>query len=74
MLNWIDVMDSTRITAMAYDSQTETIYVRFRDDGVEWWYGGCPPHIWEEFSSPATSKGQYIARSLNGHENGRWVG
>jgi KTSC domain len=72
MLDWIPVTGSSRIVAMAYDPTTETIHVRFPNN-VEWWYAACPPHIWEEFSSPNTSKGQYISQVLNGHSNGRSV-
>jgi len=73
ILNWVPVTGSTRVEAIAYDPDTETIYARFHE-GVEWWYGACPPMIWEEFSSPNTSKGQYINQILNGHPNGRHVG
>lgn len=45
-----------------------------RPDGPEWWYGSCPQLTWEEFSSPNTSKGQYINQVLNGHPNGRYIG
>jgi hypothetical protein len=73
MLEWIPVVGSTRIIAMAYDPTAETIYVRFPNN-AEWWYAGCPPHVWEEFSAEATSKGQFIARVLNAHANGSWAG
>jgi len=73
MINWIAVNGSTRIVAEAYDSETETIYVRF-PDGVEWWYAGCPPHVWEEFSAASQSRGQYIAKVLDFKPNGRHTG
>jgi len=73
MLDWIPVGDSTRIVAMAYDELTEVIYVRF-PGGVEWFYANAPRHLWEEFSSPGTSKGQYIHRVLDHHPNGRYAG
>jgi hypothetical protein len=73
MLDWIQVAGSSRIVAMAYDATSETIYVRFPNN-TEWFYAGCPQQIWEEFSGPNTSKGQYISTVLNGHPNGRWVG
>ena len=41
---------------------------------LRWWYGECPPHMWEEFASPATSKGQYIHTTLDGHPKGRFEG
>ncbi len=71
MFDWIPVTDSSRIIAMAFDGDSETIYVRF-PNGKEWWYAGCPRHVWEEFAAPGTSKGQYIAQVLNGHSNGAW--
>lgn len=72
MINWISVQDSSRIIAMAYNSSTETIYVRF-PNGVEWWYGNCPKLVWEDFSAPGTSKGRYIHQVLDHHPNGRLI-
>lgn len=73
MIDWIPVSGSERVVAEAYDPETETIYVRF-PDGVEWWYSGCPPHVWEEFSAPGQSRGQYIKNVLNFKPNGRHAG
>ena len=70
MIRWIDVTDSSRVSAVGYDSDAETIYARF-PDGVEWWYSDCPPHIWEAFTAPGQSKGGYIRRTLDHHPNGR---
>lgn len=70
-MDWTPV-DSSRIAAIAYDPNSETIYVRFKDD-IEWFYAGCPQHIWEEFCSPATSKGRYIHDVLDHHPNGRFM-
>ncbi len=72
MLEWTPV-DSTRIVAEAYDAETETIYVRF-PNGVEWRYEACPPFVWEEFTAPGQSRGQYIAHVLNNKPNGRYSG
>ena len=58
---------------MAYDEGTETIYVRFLRDGVECYYKNCPRSVWEEFSSPATSKGRYIKRVLDTKPYGRLI-
>ena len=69
MLDWIDVVDSERIVAMAYDAATETIYVRF-PNGVEWFYAQCPVTTWEEFG--VSSKGLYIHNVLNYRPNGRF--
>lgn len=72
MLTWTPVADSTRVVAIAYDPDIETIYVQF-PNGVEWYYANCPPIVWEEFSAPGTSKGQYISQILNHHPHGRHV-
>ena len=73
MLEWTPVVGSSRIVAEAYDSATETIYVRF-PKGVEWWYAACPPHTWEEFTALGQSRGQYIYRVLDHKPNGRHAG
>ena len=72
MTDWIPVV-SDWVRAIAYDEPNERILVEFHD-GVRWWYGECPPGIWEEFNSPGTSKGQYIHSVLNGHPYGRHEG
>jgi hypothetical protein len=59
MLEWIDV-DSSAITAIAYDRDAEAIHVRFKNSGAEWRYLACSPAEWNEFSSPSTSKGKYV--------------
>ena len=73
MIKWIPVDGSTRIVAEAYIEETETILVRFCD-GVEWYYSACPPFVWEEFTAPGQSRGQYIARVLNLKPYGPWQG
>lgn len=69
MMQWIDVVDSTRIIAMAYEEESETIYVRF-PNGVEWFYSQCPRQTWEEFQ--VSPKGEYIHSTLNSRPNGRY--
>ena len=73
MINWIEVTDSTRVSAVAYDAEQEIIYVRFKNSGVEWQYANCPPHIWEQFMMPGISKGRFIHDELDNHPNGRVV-
>lgn len=73
MIDWIDVTDSERVVAVAYDSDEETIYVRFKNSGVEWCYRSCPPQIWEQFTLPGVSKGRYIREVLDHHPHGRHV-
>ena len=73
MIEWILVSGSTRIVAEAYDSATETIYVRF-PNGVEWYYSACPPNVWAEFTAPGQSRGTYIHNVLNAKPNDRYAG
>jgi KTSC domain len=73
MIEWTPINGSARLVAEAYDPETETIYVRF-PDGVEWWYSACPRDVWEQFSAPGQSRGQYIATVLNFKPNGRYAG
>ena len=73
MIEWIPVQGSSRIVAEAYNPETETILIRF-PDGTEWSYSACPPAVWEEFTAPSQSRGQYIAQVLDAKPNGRWSG
>ena len=73
LMDWQLITDSSRVSAVAYDSTTETIYVRFQDR-IEWRYGNCPIQVWEAFVSPGTSKGRYIKDVLDDHPKGRHVG
>jgi hypothetical protein len=69
MIDWVPVIGSSWVTAEAYDPESETIYARF-DNGTEWWYSSCPPHVWEEFTAPGQSRGKYIHAVLNYKPNG----
>lgn len=73
MIEWTPVTDSKRVVAEAYVPETETILVRF-PDGVEWAYSACPPDVWEAFTAPGQSRGEFIARVLDAKPNGRWTG
>ena len=73
MIEWIAVSGSSWIVAEAYDPQTETIYVRF-ENGKEWSYSACPPNVWEEFTAPGQSRGQYFHRVLKFKPNARHGG
>lgn len=70
MIDWIPVSGSSRIVAEAYDPDAETIYVRF-PEGVEWYFAACPPDVWERFTAPGQSRGEFIAQILNHKPNGR---
>lgn len=73
MIEWVPVSGSDRVVAEAYDPDTETINVRF-PDGVEWYYAACPPDVWERFTAPGQSRGEFIAHTLNHKPNGRLTG
>lgn len=73
MIEWTPVDGSNRIISEAYVPETETILVRF-PDGVEWAYSACPPDVWEQFTAPGQSRGQYIAQVLDAKPNSRWGG
>lgn len=70
MIDWIEVTDSTRVTAVAYDEEGERILVRLKN-GPEWQYEGCPRFVWEEFMAIGVSKGGFIHDRLNHHTHGR---
>lgn len=69
-IEWIEVPESSRISAMAYDRENERILVRLRSGDKGWQYLGCPPGVWDDFSNPATSKGAFIHERLNFHQHG----
>jgi hypothetical protein len=73
MIEWLPVAGSERIVAESYLPDQETILVRF-PDGVEWSYSACSPRVWEEFTAPGQSRGEFIARVLDAKPNGRWAG
>lgn len=73
MIEWQPVAGSSRIVAEAYVLESETILVRF-PDGNEHYYEACPPAVWEEFTAPGQSRGQYIAEVLNAKPHGPWTG
>jgi hypothetical protein len=58
VISWLEV-DSSAISAIAYDEDAEAIHVRYKD-GPEWRYLGCSRGEWDEFRSPSTSKGKFV--------------
>lgn len=72
-IDWTPVDQSKRIIAEAYLRDEETILVRF-PNGTEWAYSACPEHVWEEFTAPGQSRGEYIAAVLDHKPHGRWGG
>jgi hypothetical protein len=61
-LEWIPV-DSSTVSEVAYDAESEVIYVRFTG-GAEYAYEACPFHIWQEFTTPGQSYGKYVNEAL----------
>jgi len=70
MFEWIAI-ESKAMTAIGFDPDAETIYVRFTD-GKEWWYSACPQQVWEEFNAPGQSKGVFLNKTLRGKPNGKY--
>lgn len=73
MTNWQPVEGSSRIIAEAFVPDLETILVRF-PNGKEWAYQACNQAVWDEFTAPGQSRGQYIAQVLDGKPHGPWAG
>lgn len=73
MIEWIPVVGSERIVAEAYLPEQEMILVRF-PEGVEWSYSACSAAVWEAFTAPGQSRGQFIAQVLDAKPNRRWIG
>lgn len=61
-LSWIE-MDSSTVDSAAFDLDLEVIYVRFKS-GATYRYDQCPQHVWEEFTTPGQSAGQYLNNTL----------
>lgn len=61
-LTW-QAVESSVISAEAYESETRTIYVRYHN-GAEWGYGHCPRKVWQEFTAPGQSRGRYLNHVL----------
>ena len=70
MIEWIPVIGSSWVVAEAYSPEEEAIYVRF-DDGTAWRYAACPQSIWQEFTAPGQSRGQYVNRVLRFKPGGK---
>jgi hypothetical protein len=58
MLEWIE-RDSSFIEAIAYEAETEVIYLRF-DGGVEWAYEYCSAEEWEQLNDLEQSAGKFF--------------
>ena len=73
MIEWIPVEGSSRIIFEAYLADQEIILVQF-PDGVQYFYAECSTEVWDEFTAPNQSRGQYIAQVLNHKPRGVWAG
>lgn len=58
-----------RTLAAGYDSNTQTLRVRFRDS-TPWEYHGVPRTVWKSFTR-VKSPGRFINRRLNNYPYGR---
>lgn len=60
-MDWIEV-ESSNIDAVAYDSDSETLYIRFKG-GAEYEYRDVPEFVYEGLLE-AESKGKYFWRYI----------
>lgn len=61
-------VDSSRVTAIGYDSTTASVLVQFRD-GALWQYRNVPEHVFAEFVESG-SKGKFIKDVLDAFDKG----
>ena len=71
MFEWIPITSSV-MTAIGFDPETDTIYVRFTN-GKEWWYSACPQQVWDEFIAPGQSQGVFLNKVLKFKPNGQYT-
>jgi hypothetical protein len=71
MFEWVPV-ESSAMTAIGYDAETETVYVRFKE-GKEWWYSACPQNVWNDMRAPGVSLGKFLHSTLYSKPNGPYV-
>lgn len=57
------IVNSSMITSIGYDSSTGTLEVEFKGDGTVWQYFDFPEHMWNEFEY-AESHGKYWHRNI----------
>ena len=73
MIEWQPVAGSSRIVAEAFVAELKTIRVRF-PNGKEWACSACSQAVWEQFTAPGQSRGEFIAEVLNAKPHGPWAG
>jgi KTSC domain len=64
MVEWIDTSESSTITRIGYDSDTQTMTVEFKKSAT-YNYFDVPPHVFAAIRN-APSKGQYLAQQIKG--------
>ena len=57
------LVESSNIESVGYDSQTEQLFIRFRQSGGLYVYFGVPSAIFKELMQ-APSKGSYLNRVI----------
>lgn len=68
-MDWQIISGSSWVRAIAYVKESKQIFVEFLD-GHQHVYQECAEETWNDFSSPGTSLGGFINRTLNHHPHG----
>jgi hypothetical protein len=63
-MNWIETPESSNVTRFAYDDTNRILIVEF-NNGTTYNYFDVPETIFQQMQS-ASSKGQFLARSVKG--------
>lgn len=56
-------IESTNLSAYAYDEEAKALYIKFRNTGEIWRYGQVPPEVVAAFAE-AKSKGFFFAKEI----------
>lgn len=65
-MNPVDLIftpESSQITAIGYDAQSQTLVIRFKSNGAVYHYFDVPPATWEGFKA-AESKGRFFGKNI----------
>lgn len=58
------LIESTNLNEIGYDTETQTLYIRFHDGGL-YSYKEVPADVWEAFEL-ANSKGRFFYKAIKG--------